>query len=127
MGTPVTWQAPWQGPLADYLMDYAPLIGDRRTAVTFGAVVQGIIGAGSLVCERIAAQSAVLAGAHALERLGGALDSVAILAYYSDTWDFPFLQIIAVTLPHAARRSRLLLRRSRHTDLDLHRKGGCDG
>jgi hypothetical protein len=43
------------------LTAYAPLIGDRRTAVTFGAVVQGIIGAGSLVCEQIATQSAVLA------------------------------------------------------------------
>jgi hypothetical protein len=31
--------------------------------VTFGEVVQGIVGAGSLVCERIAAQSAVLAAA----------------------------------------------------------------
>ena len=63
MGTPVTWQAPWRGPLAEYLADYRPLIGDRRTAVTFGEVVQGIIGAGSVVCERIAAQSAVLAAA----------------------------------------------------------------
>ena len=63
MGTPVTWQAPWRGPLAEYLADYAPLIGDRRTAVTFGEVVQGIIGAGSVVCGRIAAQSAVLAAA----------------------------------------------------------------
>jgi hypothetical protein len=49
--------------LAEYLADYQSLIGDRRTAVTFGEVVQGIIGAGSLVCERIAAQSAVLAAA----------------------------------------------------------------
>ena len=63
MGTPVTWEAKWQSPLADYLTDYRSLIGDQRTAVTFGEVVQGIIGAGSLVCERIAAQSAVLAAA----------------------------------------------------------------
>ena len=63
MGTPVIWQAPWRGPLAEYLSDYGSLIGDRRTAVTFGEVVQGIIGAGSVVCERIAAQSAVLAAA----------------------------------------------------------------
>ena len=63
MGTPVTWEAKWQSPLADYLADYRSLIGDRRTAVTFGEVVQGIIGAGTLVCERIAAQSAVLAAA----------------------------------------------------------------
>ena len=63
MGTAIPWQATWQSPLADYLTDYQSLIGDRRTAVTFGEVVQGIIGAGSLVCERIAAQSAVLAAA----------------------------------------------------------------
>ena len=47
MGTPVTWEAKWQSPLADYLTDYRSLIGDQRTAVTFGEVVQGIIGAGS--------------------------------------------------------------------------------
>ena len=63
MGTPVTWDVTWQNPLAEYLADYRSLIGDRRTAVTFGEVVQGIIGAGSLVCEQIAAQSAVLAAA----------------------------------------------------------------
>jgi hypothetical protein len=63
MGTLVTWEAQWQNPLADYLADYRSLMGDQRTVVTFGAVVQGIIGAGSLVCERIAAQSAVLAAA----------------------------------------------------------------
>ena len=49
MGTPVRWEAQWQSPLADYLADYRSLIGDQRTAVTFGEVVQGIIGAGSLV------------------------------------------------------------------------------
>ena len=63
MGTPVPWETQWQSPLADYLADYRSLIGDQRTAVTFGEVVQGIIGAGSLICERIAAQSAVLAAA----------------------------------------------------------------
>jgi hypothetical protein len=51
----MTWQASWQSPLAEYLADYQSLIGNRRTAVTFGEVVQGSIGAGSLVCERIAA------------------------------------------------------------------------
>jgi len=63
MGMPVTWEAKWQSPLVDYLAAYRSLIGDQRTAVTFGEVVQDIIGAGSLVCERIAAQSAVLAAA----------------------------------------------------------------
>lgn len=33
---------------------------DQRTRVTFGEVVRGIINAGSLVCQRIAAGSAVL-------------------------------------------------------------------
>jgi hypothetical protein len=47
MGTLVTWQAQWQSPLAAYLADYRSLMGDQRTVVTFGAVVQGIIGAGS--------------------------------------------------------------------------------
>jgi hypothetical protein len=64
MGTPVTGDATWQSPLAEYLADYRSLISDRRTAVTFGEVVQGIIGAGSLVCAQIAAQSAVLAAVH---------------------------------------------------------------
>jgi len=63
LGTAIPWQATWQSPLADYLADYQFLIGDRRTAVTFGAGVQGIIGAGSLVCARLATQSAVLAAA----------------------------------------------------------------
>ena len=57
----MTWETSWGDPLADYLGHYAGLIGDRRTGVTFGAVVRGIIGAGSLVCERIAAHSPILA------------------------------------------------------------------
>jgi hypothetical protein len=69
MGTPVTWAARWQSPWADYLADYRALLGDRRTAVTLGEVVQGIIGAGSLVCERIAAQSAAQDGGQRVSRL----------------------------------------------------------
>jgi hypothetical protein len=57
----MTWETSWSDPLADYLGQFAGLIGDRRTGVTFGAVVKGIIGAGSLVCERIAAHSPILA------------------------------------------------------------------
>jgi hypothetical protein len=57
----MTWETSWGDPLADYLRHFGGLIGDRRTGVTFGAVVQGIIGAGSLVCERIAAHSPLLA------------------------------------------------------------------
>jgi hypothetical protein len=54
------WETHWEDPLASYLRHFGALIGDRRTAATFAAVVQGIIGAGSLVCERIAAHSPVL-------------------------------------------------------------------
>jgi hypothetical protein len=57
----MAWETSWGDPLAEYLGHYAGLIGDRRTGVTFGAVVKGIIGAGSLVCERIAAHSPILA------------------------------------------------------------------
>jgi hypothetical protein len=42
------------------LQHFGGLIGDKRTGVTFGEVVRGIIGAGSLVCEQIAAHSPVL-------------------------------------------------------------------
>ena len=57
----LTWEPSWSDPLADYLGHFAGLIGDRRTGVTFGEVVKGIIGAGSLVCARIAAHSPILA------------------------------------------------------------------
>lgn len=56
----MTWEASWGDPFAAYLRHFEGLIGDRRTGVTFGAVVKGIIGAGSLVCERIAAHSEIL-------------------------------------------------------------------
>jgi hypothetical protein len=46
--------------LPAYLASFAPLIGDRRTRVTFEETVKGIINAGSLVCQQIAAGSAVL-------------------------------------------------------------------
>src|SRR5512134_2507658 len=58
----MTWETSWGDPLAGYLGHFAGLIGDRRTGVTFQEVVKGIIGAGSLVCERIAAHSQLLAG-----------------------------------------------------------------
>jgi hypothetical protein len=57
----MTWETSWGDPLAGYLRHFAGLIGDRRTAETFREVVKGIIGAGSLVCERIAAHSQILA------------------------------------------------------------------
>ena len=40
-----------------YLGHYAPLIGDRRTGRAFRATIQGILGAETLVCARIAAFS----------------------------------------------------------------------
>ena len=47
--------------LATYLKRWDRLVGDRRTGVTMREVVQGIIGSGSLVCERIGSWSPVLA------------------------------------------------------------------
>jgi hypothetical protein len=57
----MTWDTSWGDPLTEYLEYFEGLIGDRRTAVTFREVVRGIIGAGSLVCTRIAAHSPLLA------------------------------------------------------------------
>ncbi|MGE5603333.1 MAG: hypothetical protein ACM30E_09795, partial [Nitrososphaerales archaeon] len=56
----MTWEMSWEDPFAGYLEHFGELIGDKRTGVTFGEVVRGIISAGSLVCERIAAHSPVL-------------------------------------------------------------------
>ena len=49
-----------QDPLTEYLGHFERLIGDKRTSKTFGAVVRGIINAGSLICQRIAAHSPLL-------------------------------------------------------------------
>lgn len=46
-----------QGLLGEYLEHFAALIGDRRTGRAFRATVQGILGAETLVCARIAAFS----------------------------------------------------------------------
>ena len=48
---------PQQSLLDSYLAAFDPLIGDARTARTFRGTVQGIIGAESLICSRIAAFS----------------------------------------------------------------------
>jgi hypothetical protein len=48
------------GPLVEYLGQFEGLIGDKRTGETFSEVVRGIINAGSLVCQQIAAHSPVL-------------------------------------------------------------------
>lgn len=47
--------------LDDYLSWFSSLFKDRRTHSTFGCVVGGILGAGSLVCSRIASQAPLLA------------------------------------------------------------------
>jgi hypothetical protein len=55
------WKATWNDPLTRYLAPYHELIGDKRTHNTFDEVIKGIMGAGSLICQRIAAHSAQLA------------------------------------------------------------------
>ena len=61
----MTWEARRarhrEDPFAEYLRQFEGLIGDQRTGVTFGEVIKGIISAGSLVCEQIAAHSQLLA------------------------------------------------------------------
>lgn len=54
------WNPTWENPLTSYVKHFDGLIGDRRTAKTFGEIVKGIIGAGSLICQQIAGQSAEL-------------------------------------------------------------------
>jgi hypothetical protein len=54
------WDATWEDPLMSYLKPFHRLIGDKRTWKTFGETVKGIITAGSLICQQIAAQSAEL-------------------------------------------------------------------
>ena len=55
------WHPTWEDPFTTYLHPFAGLLGDARTRTTFTATVKGIIGAGSLVCQRIATESPVLA------------------------------------------------------------------
>jgi hypothetical protein len=59
----VTQEVTGQGPLTEYLGHFDKLIGDQRTGKTFGEIVRGIINAGSLVCQRIAAHSPLLSAA----------------------------------------------------------------
>src|SRR5437660_5094647 len=54
------WNTTWEDPFTSYVKQFAGLIGDRRTRKTFGEIVKGIIGAGSLICQQIAAASAEL-------------------------------------------------------------------
>jgi len=59
----MAWEGTWTDPFSGYIAYFGPLIGDRRSAVTFSEIVRSIISAGSLVCQRVASQSAVLIGA----------------------------------------------------------------
>jgi hypothetical protein len=54
------WNTTWEDPLTRYVKQFDGLIGDQRTRKTFGEIVKGIIAAGSLICQQIAAQSAEL-------------------------------------------------------------------
>jgi hypothetical protein len=55
------WELDWNDPFTRYLEPFETLVGDRRTWVTLTATVHGIIGSGSLVCQRIAAHAPALA------------------------------------------------------------------
>ena len=54
------WELDWNDPFTQYLAPFDPLVGDRRTWTTLSETVRGIIGSGSLLCQRIAAQSPIL-------------------------------------------------------------------
>ncbi len=54
------WQAKWEEPLESYLQRFDGLLGDVRTRRTFQASIKGILAAGTLICQRIAACSAEL-------------------------------------------------------------------
>ena len=56
-------EADHEGLLPGYLGTFDSLMGDKRAGVTFGETVKGIISAGSLVCQQIAASSAELSAA----------------------------------------------------------------
>ena len=55
------WQASWEGPWQSYLKRFDGLIKDARTRRTFQESIKGIMAAGTLVCQRMAACSAMLA------------------------------------------------------------------
>ncbi|MEM3433808.1 MAG: hypothetical protein QXP27_06495 [Candidatus Methanomethyliaceae archaeon] len=57
------WQAAWEDPFRAFLQAFEDLIRDRRSKLTLAETIRGIIAAGSLVCQRIAACSPVLSRA----------------------------------------------------------------
>ena len=58
------WQIHWDDPFTSYCSQFARLVGDARTRTTLTETLRGIIAAGSLVCQRIAACSPILSTAH---------------------------------------------------------------
>src|SRR6266545_1194774 len=54
------WELDWNDPFTAYLAPFDHLVGDRRTWITLTETVRGIIGSGSLICQRIATQSPIL-------------------------------------------------------------------
>ena len=54
------WTPTWEDSLTSYVKHFDGLIGDQRTRKTFGETIKGIITAGSLICQQIAAHSAEL-------------------------------------------------------------------
>jgi hypothetical protein len=59
-GIIMKWELAWNDPFSQYLEPFDTLVGDRRTWTTLTETVRGIIGSGSLICQRIAAQSPIL-------------------------------------------------------------------
>ena len=57
------WQAKWEEPLQSYLQHFDGLLRDVRTRRTFQASIKGILAAGTLICQRIAACSGELSRA----------------------------------------------------------------
>ena len=57
------WQSSWEGPLQRYLQRFDGLLGDTRTRRTFQAGITGILAAGTLICQGIAACSGELSQA----------------------------------------------------------------
>lgn len=54
------WELTWNDPFTQYLEPFDSLVGDKRTWTTLAETVRGIIGSGSLICQRIAAHSSML-------------------------------------------------------------------
>ena len=57
------WQTSWEGSRPRYLQRFDGLLGDVRTRRTFQESIKGIMAAGTLICQRIAACSPLLARA----------------------------------------------------------------